>query len=148
MKPPSRERALAARQRWDEICDETARTLWDLRPVAQQRGEQWLVDELEHLAWTALETKRLVDGRRCRPDKYGAGFRDVPEQLDRPPYEEGGNAVTRLILYHGDGLGLPEWDWERGWPRTWPSSLADRAKAYLPYLQPKEPPQPRRPPGE
>lgn len=132
---PTVEQARAARQRWDEICEDAARTLRRLKPLAEERGDQWLVEQLELMANEAMVIKNAVNGRRAAPSKVGPGFKEAPPQIDQPPYEEAGAAVSRLVRYYGDGLGLPDWDWRRGFPPTWRSGWTDRWKAYLPYIE-------------
>jgi hypothetical protein len=123
----------ALRARWDAASDHGAAVLGRQRALAEERGDR-------HVAWylgTALahlvQLRNSVDARRSRPGSKAPGLmHDAPEDLWHEPYTESGRTLEELTALWQDGLGASGWDWSKGFPPGWPTSLRDRLRALGP----------------
>ena len=70
-----------------------------------------------------------VDARRTRPGQRATSLiPDAPIDLGHEPYAEAGDAIAGIVRLFDGGLGATGWDWSKGFPPGWPTSLADRLR--------------------
>ena len=75
-----------------------------------------------------------ADGRRYLPRQIASGIlHDIPPDMAEPRYAEAMAALSRVNQLWNGGLGAPDWDWSRGYPPGWPTSVMDRVKAGIFY---------------
>lgn len=121
------------RARWDAACNEGRIVLLQYRDLARERGDVWPAKYLTRCVTQLEVLRRVVDGRRYRPGTIAPGLvHDAPDQLWYEPYREAGATLDSLTQLYASGLGAPDWDWSRGYPPGWPTSLLDRIRAYSP----------------
>lgn len=137
-KPPTTAGAVdgrALRAGWDAACEEGANVLLRYRDLARERDEPWVAKYLTTAVSQLEFLRRTVDARFNRPGTHAPGLIvDAPIQLWHDPYKEAGATLAALTdLYAENGLGAPDWDWSRGYPPGWPTSLRDRLRAYAPF---------------
>ena len=122
----------ALRQHWDAACDGAADVLRRHIPLTDERGDAdvagYLRSALGRLG-RLVRLRNAVDGRRARPGRTTPGLvHDAPVALGFPPYTEAGDALAAVTTLFTTGLGADGWDWSRGFPPGWPTSLADRLR--------------------
>jgi hypothetical protein len=121
------------RQQWDTACDEGAAVLRRHIALATDRGDDYLARYLDVALSHLVHLKRAVDGRRARPGQVAPGLvYDAPEDLWYEPYQEAGETLDKLTQLFADGLGATGWDWSKGFPPDWPTSVGDRLKVLGP----------------
>lgn len=121
------------RQRWDAAVDDAAEVVRRQIILAQHRGDDPMVRYLKDALGRMLLLRLSVNARRTRPGQRATGLtREAPLDLGHEPYVEAGEAIAGVDRLFRDGLGATGWDWSRGFPPGWPTSLADRLRFVAP----------------
>jgi hypothetical protein len=90
---------------------------------------RWFGRELDQLA----TLQAMVDGKRLRPGSTASGlFYDIPPDLQEDAFADAVAALDEVDRLYSNGLDAAEWDWSRGFPPGWPSSLKERLRSYFP----------------
>jgi hypothetical protein len=119
----------ALRQQWDAAVDAAADVVRRHYTAAQQRGDDSMAQFLKDQLGRMLLLRVSVDARRTRPGRRSTGLMyDSPVALAHEPYVEAGDAIAGVLELFNDGLGATGWDWSKGFPPGWPTSLTDRLK--------------------
>jgi hypothetical protein len=119
----------ALREQWDSAIDDAADVVRRQYKVAEQRGDDSMARYLKEALGRMLMLRISVDARRTRPGSRPTGLtHEAPIALGHPPYVEAGDAISRIVHLFDGGLGATGWDWSKGFPPGWPTSLTDRLK--------------------
>ena len=117
------------REQWDAAVDEAADVVRRQYKVAAQRGDDKIAAYLKQSLGRLLMLRISVNARRTRPGKQATGLMDAaPPGFDREPYVDAGDAIAGIVRLINDGLGATGWDWSKGFPPGWPTSLVDRMR--------------------
>jgi hypothetical protein len=121
------------REQWDTACLEGADVLRRYIGLARERDKEHLERYLTVALGKLLTLRVSVDGRRVRPGQVAPGLiYDAPEDLWHEPYTEAGETLSALTDLFANGLGATGWDWSKGFPPGWPTSIGDRLRAFGP----------------
>lgn len=94
---------------------------------------RWFTTEIDTLA----VLKAVVDGRRRRPGDGATGlFHDLPPDVQAEAHRTSISALEEVYRLFHHGLDAEGWDWSRGYPPGWPTSLKDRIRARVVWHQP------------
>lgn len=122
----------AAKARWDTRCAEAIAEAKHAAAVAERAGDDWVAKWLYTSAGQLRLHQVLFAGRRIRPGQPTPSnwYYDAP-QLQDSAYAAADQALGELVDFWHGGLDLG-WDWSRGFPPGWPTSLWDRVHAWVP----------------
>ena len=119
----------ALREQWDAAVEDAADVLRRQHKLADERGDDAMAHYLKQTLGRLLMLRISVDGRRTRPGKRATGLtHEAPIDLGHGPYAESGEAIAGIVRLFDGGLGATGWDWSKGFPPGWPTSLADRLR--------------------
>ena len=119
----------ALREQWDAAVENAADVLRRQYKVAAQRGDDAMAQYLKESLGRLLMLRISVDARRTRPGQRATGLtREAPIDLGHEPYVEAGEAIAGIVRLFDGGLGATGWDWSKGFPPGWPTSLVDRMR--------------------